>query len=121
MSFDYTRARATATRLIQRFGQEITVPRTTGGTHDPVTGETSGGTDASITVTGVALDAREVFRSPADTQMIQSGDQAVYIEAGQAIEQGETLRIDGVDWQIAELRPLSPAGTTVMYEALVRR
>ena len=121
MSFDYTRLRATAKRLIARFGQDITVNRTTGGSHDPVLGEVTGGSDASFTVKGVVLNASRVFRQPADQQLIQGGDQAVYLEAGQTINNGEALTIDGAEWFVQELRPLSPAGTVVLYQALVRQ
>lgn len=44
MAFDYARPAATAKRLLTRFGQVVTIKRTTPGAYDPATGTVSGGT-----------------------------------------------------------------------------
>ena len=118
MTFDYSRSRATADRLLTRFGQAATLKRPTssGPAYAPVEG-----TPTSYAVTVVVQDFanREI-----DGTRILTGDKKVMVAKGSlAIEPAtsDTLVIGGVDHAIVEVRPLNPGGSVILYEVQARR
>lgn len=118
MSFDYGRSKATADRLIGRFGSAATLkrPNSSGPAYAPVEG-----TPTSYAVTVVVQDFanREI-----DGTRILTGDKKVTMAKGSlAIEPAtsDTLVIGGVDHAIVEVRPLNPGGTVIFYEVQARR
>ncbi|MBN8951444.1 MULTISPECIES: hypothetical protein [unclassified Rhizobium] len=116
-AFDYDRARATAARLIAKFGQKGSLRRTTnaGPDYDPV--QTSEDFDCSL----VDLDQSQAH--VADT-LIQRGDRMVYLSTeGLSITPmlSDRLLIGGVEHAIVDIQPLSPGGTVVFWQLQVRR
>ncbi|HEY1138778.1 MAG TPA: hypothetical protein VGE88_01030 [Lysobacter sp.] len=115
-AFDYAATAATATRLLQRFGAAATIKRTTTGEYDPELGE------APVTVTQLATTAA-VFaydQKFIDGTLVLQGDQRAYLAPAQQPKQGDTLTWQGADLAIVAVKPISPAGVPVLYEAQVR-
>lgn len=119
--FNYGRSRATAERLIARFGQPATLRKVanTGTSYAP----TQTPTDTTITV----LDLKQRVRDASGTLTGQTmRTLLVSTAAGVAPEKRDAVAI-GISeadvigttpfLEISEVRPLSPGGTTLMYEA----
>ncbi|WP_313609340.1 hypothetical protein [Rhizobium sp.] len=114
-TFDYARARATAERLIAKFGTTGAIRRDvkTGPDYDPEI------TPADYPCTMVIL---EIDISKIDGTLIQQGDRMVYVSTkGLTIEVtvSDKLVIVGKEHVIKQCRPLSPAGLTVYYELII--
>ncbi len=115
-TFDYARAETTAQRLIKRFGQAVTLTKTTDAliAYDPKQTETS------YTVQAAQLNYNE---KDIDGTLIQTDDRLVYISTeGLAVipEVDDTLTINSVDLNIISIMPLAPAGTVVYWKVQVR-
>ncbi|MFT4184435.1 MAG: hypothetical protein QM636_21245 [Rhizobium sp.] len=116
-AFDYDRMRATAERLIAKFGQTGSLRRiaNAGPDYDPVQ------TSAAFACLLVDLDHSEAH--VADT-LIQRGDRMVYLSTeGLSITPtlADRLVIGGVEHAIVDVQPLSPGGTVVLWQLQVRR
>lgn len=115
--FDYTRTRATAERLLSRFGQIGALRRTVsaGDVFNPTQ------TTTDYPCTFAVLD---YARGLIDGTLIQQSDQMVYLStAGLAVEPAVTdqLVVGGSPLTIVNVKPLAPAGTVVFWELQVRR
>jgi nucleoside-diphosphate-sugar epimerase len=117
--FDYANSRATAERLLARFGQVGAIERVTPGggpAHNP-----GPSTTTSYPATLVALDYSDRER---DGTLIQTGDRKVLIStAGLSITptSADRIVIQGSRFEIVNLNPLDPAGTVVMWQVQVRQ
>lgn len=116
MSFNYTKTAATATRLLLRFGAAATLKRETAGTYDPATGTTPV-TETSLSTTAAvfAYDAKYI-----DGTLILQGDQRAYLAPGVTPKQGDKLTWQGADYTLIAVKPISPAGVPVLFEAQIR-
>jgi len=115
-TFDYTRTRATAERLIARFGQTGTIRRTTstGPEWDP----TQTVADYACIFAVMDYDKRDV-----DGTLIRQTDRKVYLSTAVLAltpETSDSLVAGGVPYSIIDVKPLSPAGTVVYYEVQAR-
>ncbi|WFU03959.1 hypothetical protein QA648_09575 [Rhizobium sp. CB3171] len=115
--FDYAKTRATAERLIAKFGQRAQLRRitSTGPDYDPVQ------TSQDFACMLVDLDHTQAHIG--DT-LIQRGDRMVYLStAGLSIAPtlADRLVIAGVEHAIVDIAPLSPGGTTVLWQLQVRQ
>lgn len=121
MTFNYAKIAATASALVAKFGQAITVTRVAaGGAYDPATGAVEGGTAVAVNGIGVALDyaQREI-----DGTIIQSGDRRILIAASLSItpSAGDSLALAGGQMlRVMSSKPLSPAGIIVLHEVQAR-
>ena len=114
----YDNATKTAQNLLKKFGQPLTFTHVEKGAFDPVTGSYSGNVTTTHTVNGARFDynAREI-----DGTTILMGDCRVYLEAkGYAPQVKDTCVIDGKTWRVQNPRPLSPAGSNVMFDLNLR-
>ncbi|SCB52460.1 hypothetical protein [Rhizobium lusitanum] len=116
-AFDYDRARATAERLIAKFGQKGSVRRirSAGPDYDPVQ------MSEDFLCSFVDLDQSQAHI--ADT-LIQRGDRMVYLSTeGLSITPtlADKMLIGGVEHAIVDIQPLSPGGTVVFWQLQVRR
>lgn len=126
MSAFYDRMASTALRLIERFGQSITISRIVPGEYDPETGETSGDTTESqagqaVLMAYTAKDAGEGFEPGT---LIRAGDKKVMLAAKDlswAPAAGDTVLAQGVTWQIVNVKANNPAGTPLTYEMQARK
>lgn len=115
--FDYIKSRATAQKLIDKFGQTGALRRVSasGPAYDPIM------TTNDYTVTLVDLDYDETQLSGT---LITRGDRLVYLStAGLSIvpANGDKILIGGVEHAILDVKPLQPGGTIVFWELQARR
>lgn len=115
--FDYDKSRATAERLIAKFGQQGSLRRivNSGPGYDPI----QAGEDFACML--VDLDHSQAHVG--DT-LIERGDRMVYLStAGLSITPtlADRLLIGGVEHAIVDIQPLSPGGTVVFWQLQVRR
>lgn len=117
-TFDYAKMAVTARRLLTRFGQSITISRTTGATYDPVTGVTTPGTTTAFTPKGVLLKYPD--RLIDGTRILQS-DRKLILDDTVAPEMSDKPLVQGEEWTIQDIMTVSPAGTPLIYEVQVRK
>ena len=116
MTFDYPATAATATRLLQRFGAAATIKRVTAGTYDPATGTTTPSTASLATTAAVfAYDQKYI-----DGTLILQGDQLAYCAPATEPKQGDQLTWQSVKYTVVSVKPVSPAGVPVLFEAQIR-
>lgn len=128
--FDYGKPRATAERLLNRFGQVGAIPRTT---IIPPEYDWEEGEEITvyhpIKVAILPMDERRI-----DGTMILTGDrQALISPVGMSITPavGDILMFNGSfsgdeyaggeAWSVRKLDTLAPAGVTVLFDAVLRR
>lgn len=114
----YTEMAAVALELLEEFGQSITLSRETGGSIDPITGEVTAGTDASVTTTGLIKPYPDRM---IDGTRILSSDRELVLSNEQVPLPSDKPTIGGEEWSIVEITTVSPAGTDVVYFCQVRR
>lgn len=128
--YDYGKPRATASSLLERFGQIGAIPRTV--VTPPPNGWTPGTeatTHHAVTVVVLPISEKRI-----NGTVILTGDkQALISTQGLSIVPsvgdvlmfngsfGEDGKYTGEAWTIAKLDTLAPAGVTVLYDAVVRR
>lgn len=117
MTFDYARSRATAERLIDRFGKDalIRVPGENMGTdYNPIIGLP---TDHAVRL----VDNGTV--TEADGATLITRRKMLVSTAGLSIvpHQDHSLVVDGVEHGISEVRPLAPGPMVVLFEVLLDR
>jgi hypothetical protein len=119
----YSKMQATANRLLKGKGQEITLTRQAAGAYDPATG-----TAAVTTTTQTAYGAMfEYGDKNIDGTLIKEGDKQLLLSAlnstGTALVApalNDTVTINTVVYTVVRIKPLSPAGTTVLFDCNIR-
>jgi len=116
-TFDYARTRATAERLIAKFGQTGAILRTTTGgpAYDPETVTTDHACQLAV---------MEYTDDKIDGTLIMRGDTLLYLStAGLSIEPStaDKVVIGGEEHAIVNVKPLSPAGLVVFWEVQARQ
>jgi hypothetical protein len=114
------RARATADKLIGKFGKQVTLTRVTEGTYDPNTGELSGGSTTTQTVAALIKDFNGIeILSGA----IQAGDRNVSIAALNATEPqiGDAMTIDSLAYNVLAVKSIWSGEKVAIYELQVRK
>jgi len=111
VTFDYARSRATAERLIARFGTTATLHQitTSGDAWAPTTTET----DTTVR----AVDLSQRLRDASGTLTGESL-RTLYVStsAGVTPAKGDKITVGGIRHEIAEVRTLNPGGVAVMHE-----
>lgn len=111
MAFDYTRSRATAERLIARFGQSATLRQIVNS--GPEYAPTQTPTDPAITVVDLSQRVRDAARTlTGETRRTL----LVSTAAGVTPVKADKVQIGGKWHEAAEVRPLSPGGTVILWE-----
>ena len=112
----YTRAEATARRLIDKYGKTAELVRQvrTGPPHAPVL--TPVANDCTVADIGYSITNRAATH-------ILAGDKVGLMSTAVAVEpaMSDILRIDGTDYRFVDLQPLNPGGLVVLYEYVARR
>lgn len=122
MSFNYAGSAATALKLLQNFGQAVTLRKQTAGAYDPATGSATV-TTADHAGTGVLLDYKLVNSGQMlENSMVQAGDKKLLLAPDiAATPEPDDLVIAQGTWRIVNVKAVNPAGTVVLYELQLRK
>jgi len=109
MRFDYSQIKATADRLINRFGKDavLVTTTTTGPAFDPTVTEVT--TDIILAEIGYSLTNR-------NESLVQAGDKVWLVQADAEVPLDAKIRLDGTDYSMVDVQPLNPGGTVLLYE-----
>jgi len=121
MSDVYARQRASAIRLIGKFGQDMTVTfKVAAQTYDPATSTVASAAPTVATVRGVAFDCTE---REIDGINVLRGDKKVTLPVVAGLPDpnvGDSIAIGGVAYRIEASSPLSPSGAPILHQLRVR-
>lgn len=114
----YADMAATALELLTEFGMSVTLQRTTGSSVDPITGEITAGTDASVITTGlIKLYPDRMI----DGTRILQGDREIVLSNEHVPLSSDKAVISDENWSIVDIKTISPAGTPVCFFVQVRK
>jgi hypothetical protein len=119
----YAKMQATANRLLKGKGQEITLTRQAAGAYNVSTG-TAAVTTTAQTAYGAMFEYGD---KNIDGVLIKEGDKQLLLSAlnsaGTALvapQLNDTVTINTVVYTVVRIKPLSPAGTTVLFDCNIR-
>lgn len=120
----YAKMRATADKILRGKGQAIKLTRQSSGTYAPSTGLA---TVSTSTQTGYGAVFEYVDHN-IDGTLVKAGDKQLLLSAlnstGTALTTppivNDTATIGGAVYTITSVKPLSPAGTTCIFECNLR-
>jgi hypothetical protein len=121
-AFDYSRPASSAVRMLKRYGAPCTIKRTVTGEYDPATGTVSQTTTATPSVCATFPMPQKYV----DGTLILQGDIQAYCAPGVVVRQGDTLNCRDPatgnlrDFKVINVKPISPAGVPVLFEAQIR-
>ena len=115
---DYVKSAATATRLITKFGQSVTLRHYTIGTYSTTTGLNTV-TTSDVTAKAAIFDFAQGQTLQAGN-LIQSGDKQALMAVTQTPAMQDHVIVGGKEYVILSLGELNPAGTVVMYDLHLR-
>jgi hypothetical protein len=114
----YNRMAATASRLLFKFGGEVSVVRNTGGSVNPVTGAVTPGTNATLKAKGLL---NKFDDSLIDGTRIKASDRVLIMDNTFEPLMTDRPTIGGQNWTIVEINTVKPANVPVVYALQVRR
>ena len=114
----YDNMAATTASLIAKFGKDVTVRRTTAGTYDAVTETTTGAVSTDTVTKGIEQTIKSEL---IDGTRIKTGDRLFVLGNSFAPTVDDDVLIGAVAWSIINVRPVSPAGTDLVYFVQVRK
>lgn len=114
-AFDYSRPKATAERLISRFGKAGAIRRmeASGDPWNPALMPVD--YDCTLVVTDYTLRERESTLIGAKDRKVLISTEGVTITPTNA----DKLRLGGVDYEIVRVMPLEPGDTVILWEMQV--
>ena len=114
---DYTQSRATATRLLEKFGASAVIVSMEAG--DGPAWDPGAPTETENAVTAAVVEYSAFERNGTS---VEAGDKKALVTAGViAPDTSMIFRWQGVDHQIVRVMPISPAGVDVVFEMQVRK
>ncbi|WP_426269145.1 hypothetical protein ACN9MB_13040 [Dyella kyungheensis] len=115
-AFDYPNTAATATRLLKRFGAACTIMRESGTAYDSTSGTVVPNYDSlPSTAVVIAMPQRYI-----DNTLILQGDQQAFCAPDVEPKQGDQFVWQGKTFSVISVKPVSPAGVPVLFEAQLR-
>jgi hypothetical protein len=123
---DYTLDRADAAAMLAEDGQSMTLTRRTSGAYDPATGSASI-TTTTQTVYGAIFPLSAFAKQQGnvvfgDQQCLLAGETTAGVALNPVPKVDDTLTdANSVVWSIISVEPLSPAGTDVLHDLVIRR
>ena len=115
---DYVKSAATATRLITKFGQSVTLRHYTIGTYDPATGLNTV-TTSDVTAKAVVFDFGKGQTLQAGN-LIQAGDKQALMAITQTPALQDHVIVGGKEYVILGIGEVNPAGTVIIYDLHLR-
>jgi hypothetical protein len=125
MTFNYTKAAASAEQLLRNFGKNVTVRKQVAGTYDPAT-SSAAITNVDTTAKGALLNYTRMQygqHTEAGT-LIQVGDKKLLLSPVNLTSDptaSDLIIAGGFTWNIIDVKTLRPADVTVLYEIQLRR
>lgn len=114
----YSNLQSTATKLLKKYGQVVTLTRETVSSYDPVLGVP---TSSTAEYTGYAA-MFDYQLSEIDGQTIQRGDARLLLQViSVEPKNGDTVAVNGVQYTVINATITAPGGVTVVYELQLRR
>jgi hypothetical protein len=113
---DYTATAATATRLLTKFGRDLTVRNYTNESYNPATGKNVK-TYSDSTVKGAVFS---FGTGDSSTELIQVGDKKAIITSEVTPQLEDHLIVGTKVYIIKSVKELNPAGTSIMFELHIR-
>lgn len=127
-AYNYATPKASAHRMLTRYGQTVTLSRHTIGSYDPSTGSSTD-TVTTQTATGIIFEWGRNSSSPSygesniDTSLILSGDKQLYLSPTgitTPIVNDTITDVNGKSYTIIVVKELAPAGVTILIECNIR-
>lgn len=119
MSNFYSDMAATASRLLAKFGAPVVLPRETGGSIDPITGEETPGTDDTQTTTGLLKKFPDKL---IDGTRIQVGDRVLVLDASVEPLMTDRPTMNGQALGVPQsVETSNPTGTPLVYLVHLRK
>lgn len=116
---DYAKNKATATKMLTKFGRDVTLRVVTAGTYNPATGTVSN-TNADETRKAAIFAYSKGEQHQAGT-LIQANDKKAYMDAnGTTPDVSHKVVIDSVVYSIISVDELKPATVAILYTLQVR-
>lgn len=116
MTFDYSTLKDIAESQINDKGKTVTHVSVTSGTFNPATGEITDRSQTSASVKAVVTDFRDF---QIDGSIIQRGDKMLLVSVEPSLVDKYT--IDAVDYQVVNVKSISPGDADIVYKVQVRR
>lgn len=116
MSF-YSSMAATASRLIDKYGQTLYLVRS-GDSADPVTGATTTGSNMNYKIKGIL---QTYPNNLVDGTRIKASDRLVIIDGTTTPLMSDKVKLESQDWNIESIKTSNPAGTALINFVQVRR
>lgn len=123
MTFDYAKTADTSLRLLTRFGQNVSLVVATTGAYDPAAGAAPV-TEKKETRKAVLLDFDRINFGVTlqDGSRVMANDRRCLMDAkGSAPRIHDFVEVAGERFPIADIKTLSPAGTPILYDMLIRK
>lgn len=121
-AFDYAGLKVVVDELLAEFGQVCEI-RKPGApvTVNPVEGTVTSGATESHLVVGCVVDFTEKLVESGAQDIIR-GDRQAYIQANVEPEIGDLfVEANGTQWVVIDIRPVNPAGVSVVCALHLRR
>lgn len=118
MASFYDNLKASASRLLQSYGQQVSFSRPTDSSFDPVTGVTTPGVPVTFSGYGAVFDYSD--DELIDT-LIERGDIRLVLEAGNVPEINDEVTIGSTVYRVMNVLTTSPGGTDVKYDLQLRK
>lgn len=123
MAFNYAGLAATATRLIQFFGSEVSIVKTSPTPTDPAVpwGDVDETDEVSVTVQAAVVDATQI---EVGGEIIRRGDFEAWVEVpadGTSLLGFHFLVKDGARYKIDDIEEIKPATVVLAYRMTLSR
>lgn len=118
--------RSRAADLIASKGQSVTLTRRAAGAYDPATGSATI-TETTQTVSGAILPLSAFAKQAGnvvtgDQQLLLAGETTAGVALNPEPKVDDTVTdAGGAVWSIIAVEPLSPAGTEIIFDCIVRK
>ncbi len=119
-TFDYQKARQTAERLINKFGNNVTLLKEGEAGGEDAFGDPIPGTP-DILVSGTITPKLDYSFSEIDGSFIQMGDCYAYFHSDTAPEVGMTVTLNGDNYRVVDITDLTSVGGVNVYRKLQLR
>lgn len=114
----YNKMAATATSLLTKFGQTMTLSRVSGDAHDPILGTVSGGSTTTYSPIGLFSNYSDDM---IDGTRIQQGDRLLILDNTVEPQSGDTIQVDGNEWNVIDWMAKKPSTVAIVYFVQLRQ